>query len=123
MEVSLADSRTHAPVHAVCRSGRPPGPLARPGIYVITCTATGHSYIGSAKHIGNRISHYKRYLRRGICHSPVLQFAHDVFGAEAFKYEVLEFCEVDQLAEREKFYLTQWPGKLFNILKDGRRPR
>jgi DNA-binding CsgD family transcriptional regulator len=94
------------------------------GIYRITNTITGMIYIGQAKDIDKRWKqhidgldnqrHANRYLRK----------AWAEHGKNAFKFEVLEHCKVDQLTEREQYYLDiHTPtGNCYNIAKNAHTP-
>lgn len=85
------------------------------GIYKITNTITGDYYIGSACNISNRWSLHRRTLANNKHHSIHLQRAYNKYGAEYFKFSVLEYCEKEKLIEREQYYIdSKRPS--YNIL-------
>lgn len=77
------------------------------GIYKIT-SPTGRIYIGSSKDVKYRITYYKklRCKSQTIIYSSLLKY-----GADAHKFEIIEYCELDVLLERERYYCL-----LFNVL-------
>lgn len=91
------------------------------GIYMITCTANGKIYIGSATDLHRRCDAHLRKLVRN-CHSnPHLQNAWNKHGESAFIFNVVELCNHDEVLEREQHYLDTWQPfspKGFNISLD-----
>lgn len=79
----------------------------RSGIYSITNTLNGHMYIGSAVNISRRWSDHTRHLNKNEHHSIHLQNAWNKYGEDAFEFTVLEYCEKEQLIEREQFYIDE----------------
>lgn len=76
------------------------------GIYAIRNTVNGHLYIGSSSHLERRIRDHKRLLRRSKHHSIRLQRAWDIYGAEAFTFEIIELVpDVDLLLMKEQHYI------------------
>lgn len=80
------------------------------GVYFIRNKKTKKCYIGSAVNIHTRIfgtssvSHIKALVNKDHINKK-LQNAWNKYGAEAFEYEVLEFCNKDLLIKREQYYL------------------
>lgn len=72
-----------------------------PGIYKIT-SPTGRIYIGEAKNLKIRCSYYLNPNRikgqRAIYNSIVK------YSPEAHSIDILEFCEIELLLERERYY-------------------
>ena len=79
----------------------------RSGIYSIMHIATGRFYVGSARNIRQRLSAHRSMLRAGKHHSPHLQRAWIVYGADAFRISTLELVEPDLLLEREQFWIDR----------------
>ena len=78
----------------------------RSGIYKITNKQNGKIYIGSAYNLPNRISTHKSRLKKNKHRNKHLQSAFNLYGEEAFEFEVLEFVQNRELIlEREQFYL------------------
>jgi group I intron endonuclease len=81
-------------------------PLPRvPGIYCITCIPTGKIYIGSSNDLRRRHSDHCWQLNAGKHANPHLQNAWRCYGADAFCFDILEYVAIEQLIEREQFYL------------------
>lgn len=79
--------------------------LSRSGIYQIVNTVNGKRYIGSAKVFRIRWNAHRTGLTNNKHHSRHLQASWIKHGAEAFAFEIIEFCEADRLLEREQFWL------------------
>lgn len=95
------------------------------GIYMITCTANGKIYIGSAVNLSARWRDHCRCLRSNKHDNRHLQNAWDKYGKTSFKFTVLEKCSVDLLLEREQIYLDEWQpfdDRGFNIAKNSTAP-
>lgn len=78
------------------------------GIYVIKHTESGKVYIGSSRNIAIRWSAHRSSLRSGTHHSFLLQRSWDKYGEKAFTFEILELASVDQIRQREQFYLDKF---------------
>lgn len=74
-------------------------------IYKITHVASGRFYIGSAKNTKMRWRRHEQQLKNGDHHSKYLQRLYNKYGAESLTYEIVEYCEVNKLLEREQYYL------------------
>lgn len=77
------------------------------GIYRIYCSVSGKSYIGSATVLCRRKSSHLHDLRHGRHHSLALQHAYRKYGEAAFRFELLEYCPIDQLFEREDAWFAK----------------
>ena len=84
------------------------------GVYVIEQIGSDRYYIGSSKAIRNRWYQHKRELKLGSHHSRFLQNAWDKYGADAFKFWVLEECQEGELIEKEQQYLDVFKP-VFNV--------
>lgn len=73
----------------------------RSGIYGIQCAVNGRWYVGQSSNITKRNTDEKRQLNEGTFHNKHLQNAWRKYGAEAFKWIVLERCPVAELDKRE----------------------
>lgn len=82
------------------------------GIYQITCTVNGKRYIGQSIDIRRRFSQHRR--------KPPDKMIRDFeqYGANAFKFEILEECVVEKLTTREDFYLYLLKPE-YNIRSEG----
>lgn len=78
-----------------------------PGVYEILHTPSGKSYIGSAANVVNRWSTHKCELRKGNHHCVHLQRMWTKHKESEFEFNLLETCEVSDLAAKEQFYMDQ----------------
>ena len=82
------------------------------GIYKITNIKNNMCYIGQAKDIDDR---WKEHMKYGLgIDTPVgnkLYQAMKEIGPENFTFELLEACPVEQLDEKEKFYIELYQAK------------
>jgi uncharacterized protein YoxC len=82
------------------------------GIYKITNIKNNMCYIGQAKNIDDR---WKEHMKYGLgIDTPVgnkLYQAMKEIGPENFTFELLEACPVEQLDEKEKFYIELYQAK------------
>lgn len=81
------------------------------GIYVILHKKSGKIYLGQSQNIHKRWGEHRRDLIRNAHHNPRLQNAWNKYGAKEFKFQILEYCSVDQLNEREQHYLDIYKRK------------
>lgn len=77
------------------------------GIYVIRNLADGKTYVGQAEDIGKRWLHHQWELNRGKHINSHLQNAYNKHGMENFEFSILEKCDVDQLTERENYWIDE----------------
>ena len=84
------------------------------GIYLIANIVNGKVYIGRSKHLRTRKNEHFRELRNGKHQNPRLQNAWNKHGAPAFRYDVLEYCDIEDLVERE----TWWVELLDSLNRD-----
>lgn len=91
------------------------------GIYVILNTKNGKVYIGKGKNIASRWKHHKRCLKGNYHYNVYLQRAWDKYGEKAFKFQVLEYCTVEQLDEREMHFIAVYKarGMAYNMTDGG----
>lgn len=94
------------------------GAVGASGIYKITHIDSGISYIGQAKDIKERwVSHVKCSL--GIdtpVTSQLYAFTREK-GIDNFTFEVLEKCSINELNEKEKFYIDLYQTYDFGLNK------
>lgn len=93
------------------------------GIYIILNLQSGRHYVGSASLMTSRFSAHRSYLRKGRHANCKLQRAWDKYGAESFRFDVVErVADIKLLAEREQFWMDQ-TLPFYNILRTARSNR
>lgn len=94
------------------------------GIYVILNTKNGKVYIGQAEDFRKRWVHHTCALNGDYHGNTYLQNAWNKYGAKSFKFQKLEYCEIEQLDDREQHYLDIYmqKGMCYNLAKDARSP-
>lgn len=87
------------------------------GIYMLTCKVNGKRYIGQSNNIKRRMNEHRR------CQSfaPVISRAIAKYGWDAFDKTVLEFCPVEELDEKEIYYIAELKPE-YNLAKGGGGP-
>ncbi len=92
------------------------------GIYQITNTANGHSYVGSSKDVWNRWRRHKHDLRHRSHHSVYFQRAVDKYGLACFRLDLIETVPPvdEQLLMREQEHIDLIKPE-YNMSKDARR--
>lgn len=79
------------------------------GIYKITNTINNKVYIGQSKDIMRRWRvHKNRAFVPNREYDKYLYRAFRKYGLEAFKFEIIEECSIDELDEKEKNYILQY---------------
>lgn len=93
-------------------------------IYKVTCHVTGMSYIGQARcYVGKtKKAHgakgrWKAHVWKAV-HSPqhfadtTIWAAIKLYGETAFSVEVIEMCDVDDLNDKERFFIKHFDTQL-----------
>lgn len=75
------------------------------GIYEIGNRENGHKYIGSSANIEKRWRLHIRLLERNKHHCRHLQNAWNKYGKDLFVFSIIELCSVENLFDREQFFL------------------
>lgn len=76
------------------------------GIYKIHNLINNKLYIGQSVNIRQRWMTHKQCLRNRKHENTYLQQSWDKYGEDAFEFKVLEYCSIDQLDERECYYIN-----------------
>lgn len=79
----------------------------RSGIYFILNTISLKLYIGSAIYLLKRRSEHFTRLAKNIHHNEHLQRAYNLYGPTAFEFIIVEFVEIENLYEREKYFIAK----------------
>lgn len=79
----------------------------RSGIYFILNKVSLKLYIGSAVYLVKRRSEHFTRLAKNNHHNEHLQRAYNLYGANAFDFIIIEFLNISDLYEREKYFITK----------------
>jgi len=77
----------------------------RSGVYCIENVITHKKYIGQSVDINNRWYKHKSDLNRGVHDNDYLQKAWNKYGENEFDFYVLEYCNVEELNDKERYYI------------------
>lgn len=75
------------------------------GIYKITNKINNHSYIGKSNNIKRRFNEHRSLGRNS---RSILKKAFKKYGLENFEFEILEECNVEELNDREIYYIAKF---------------
>lgn len=81
------------------------------GIYCIENMINNKKYIGQSTNINDRWRRHKGELNRGVHDNDYLKKSWNKNGENNFKFYVLEYCNVDELDDKERYYID-----LYNAL-------
>jgi group I intron endonuclease len=91
------------------------------GIYMWKNRVNGQNYVGSATDLKRRLQQYfyAKYLLR----NPSMHICNSLFknGYSVFSLEILEYCSVEILLEREKYYIDLLLPE-YNVSKEPTSP-
>lgn len=84
------------------------GDMSRVGVYKISHPDTHRIYIGSTNNFRERARHHNICINNGTHHSKNLRIFAEKVDKTLFKFEVIEYCELNYtlLEEREQYYLN-----------------
>lgn len=94
----------------------------RIGIYGIRNLANGKVYVGkTGMNFGDRWDSHRSLLNNGKHDNPHLQRAWNKYKQKNFEFIILEDCSVDELSDREKYYIKLYKdmGLAYNIHDGG----
>ena len=75
------------------------------GIYCIENITTNKKYIGQSIDINDRWRRHIGELNHNLHHNDYLQKAWNKYGEDDFKFYILEYCEENDLDEKEIYYI------------------
>lgn len=92
------------------------------GIYMFTNTLNGKSYVGQSTNIRKRRINHKSWAK---CKRETSYIDSEMskYGFENFAFRILEECDVEQLDEREQYYIEKYNTVVphgYNKTKGGR---
>ena len=95
---------------------------SRIGIYGIRNLINGKIYVGkTGMNFGDRWDSHRSLLNNGKHDNQHLQRAWDKYGQDNFEFIVIEDCGIDELSDREKYYIKKYKdvGLAYNIHDGG----
>lgn len=90
--------------------------LKKSGIYRISNIETEECYIGSSKNLKNRQYTHFNDLKTNRHINSILQDLYNSKGENILKFEILEYCNIEDLKEKEQFWIDTVEPK-YNIIK------
>ena len=76
------------------------------GIYKITNIKNGKVYIGQSVNLDVRIKNHMYHLEKEDHYNQLLQRSFKKYGKENFVIEVMEECDVEELDDKERFWIS-----------------
>lgn len=78
------------------------------GIYKITNKLNNHSYIGLSTKVEERWKYHQSSYNQQRESYKSLYKAFEKYGIENFTFEILEECSIQELGEKEKYYIAKY---------------
>lgn len=85
------------------------------GIYCLRNTIDNRCYVGSAQKLNYRLWNHKHRLIKGTHANNILQNFVNKYGIDSIYFEILEPVDINNLIEREQYYINTLKPE-FNIL-------
>lgn len=85
------------------------------GIYLIENVENHKKYVGQSINVKIRIGKHKSYLKSGKHENIYLQRSYDKYGLNSFNFKLLESCSVEELDEREIYYISFYNTLDYNV--------
>ncbi len=87
----------------------------KPGIYKITNIVNNKMYIGSSRNVFTRISSHKSKLKTNNHINKYLQKSYNKHGIENFIYEIIVYCQEEELIFLEEYYINLYDSSNYEI--------
>lgn len=78
------------------------------GIYCIENIKTHKKYIGQSVNVDDRWRKHRYELNKGSHDNSYLQNSWNKYGEEYFNFYILEYCSLDLLDEKERYYIDYY---------------
>lgn len=65
-------------------------------------------YVGGSQDIQDRRRHHFRMLRQNKHQNKYFQEAFDKYGEDKFEFNILEFCDTEDLGDREQYWIDKF---------------
>jgi group I intron endonuclease len=85
------------------------------GIYLIENLTNNKKYIGQSVNIYQRWYDHQYLLKSNSHYNIHLQSAWNKYGTDAFRFSVLELCDVCNLDDREKYYIQYYQSYMAEL--------
>ena len=102
--------------------------MTKTGIYQIRNTVNGKIYVGQSVNIKERIAQhkYKAFDKNEPGYRSAIHKAFRKYGVDAFEFSILEECSLEDLDNREKYWIKHLSSATpngYNILPGGQNSR
>lgn len=101
--------------------------MYKSGIYCIENMINGKKYIGQTKDIDRRKYEHLKELKGNYHYNKYLQNTFNKYGVNSFNFNIIEKCNIDNLDEREMFYIKEYntmdKTKGYNLTAGGHEPK
>ena len=81
--------------------------LPQSGIYKITNVRSGKIYVGQSQNVWQRRKQHWTALRDGRHENKLMQAEWNKCDGRSFRFDVIEFCALEKLNEREKYWIDK----------------
>lgn len=75
------------------------------GVYCVRNTKNNKRYVGSSRNLLRRRNGHFQKLKKNISDHTPLQEDYNIYGKEYFIFEVIEYCEKENLIEKEQSWM------------------
>ena len=80
------------------------------GIYKITTTNNNKIYIGQSTNVEKRWKYHLKKFSENKHNNPYMQNVFNKYGEKVFKFEIIEECKLEELNDREQYWIECFGG-------------